>query len=385
MATPTAKRPLRPAKPRDGSDDAAAVRRPLAQASTLPPRYYTEPETYALEVERIFRREWLSIGRVDQVAKPGDFFCTEIFGEPLVAVRDGSQVRVLSRVCRHRGMAVVAGAGNTSSFQCPYHTWTYALDGRLVGAPEMRRAEDFDRAGIRLPEIRSEIWEGWIFVNFDDRAWPLAPALEPLMRAVAPYGLAQFRSTPPLVFDSPWNWKIMVDNFMESYHHLGIHADTLQYFYPASGTYAEDSDGPYAILRNPARPDVEIGTELPQVAGLTDDLQSLLFVAAVFPYHLFAVTPDLLTYYQIEPRTVDHFILRIFVCALPEALDDPARAAALESAREFVNRVHLQDIVACSGVQAGYRSTTARPGRYSHLEKALWQFHRWVLDRLESG
>ncbi len=383
MATPAAKRPLKTAARRRPADELAAVRRPLAQASTLPPRYYTDPEVYAREVERIFRREWLSIGRVDQLARSGDFFCVDIFDEPLVAVRDGDGVRVLSRVCRHRGMPVVEGAGNCENFRCPYHTWTYALDGRLLAAPEMRRVGEFDRAAIRLPEVRSEIWEGWIFINFDERAKPLASAIEPLARAVAPYGLARFRSTPPLVFDSPWNWKIMVDNFMESYHHIGVHADTLQLFYPASGTYAEDADGPYAILRNPSRDGIEIGTQLPHAGDLPRDLRSQLFVAAVFPYHLFAITPDLLTYYQIEPRTPERFILRIFACVLPEALENPAYAPAVDGARELVNSIHLQDIVACSGVQAGYRSTTARPGRYSHLEKALWQFHQYVLDRVE--
>jgi phenylpropionate dioxygenase-like ring-hydroxylating dioxygenase large terminal subunit len=383
MAAPHAKRSLKSSETRT-PEDLVAVRRPLAQASTLPPRCYTEPSIYAQEVERIFRREWISIGRVDRLARSGDFFCVEIFGEPLVAVRDGDQIRVLSRVCRHRGMPVADGAGNCGTFRCPYHTWTYALDGRLLAAPQMRRVEEFDREGIRLPEIRSEIWEGWIFVNFAQSAKALAPALQPLARAVAPYRLARFRSTPPLVFDSPWNWKIMVDNFMESYHHLGIHADTLQLFYPAGGTYAEDTDGPYAILRNPARDGVEIGTQLPQAAGLPDHLRTQLLVAAVFPFHLFAITPDLLTYFQIEPRTADRFVLRIFNCVLPEALENPAYAPALESAREFINRVQLQDIVACTGVQAGYRSATARPGRYSHLEKALWQFHRWLLDRIEA-
>jgi len=356
-----------------------AARQPLPRATTLPPRCYIDARWYAGEVERIFQREWLSVGRVEQVPRAGDYFTVEMLDEPLVVVRESrDHIRVLSRVCRHRGMPVVSGAGHRKSFQCPYHLWTYGLDGQLLGAPEMDRAEGFSKTQCRLPTFRTEVWEGWIFVNFDPHAPPLGPQIEPLRQAIAPYRVAELCGTPPLVFDSRWNWKIMVENFMESYHHMGPHAETLQPVVPAQGTYAEESDGPYAVLHNPAKDrSLPLGMLAP-IAGLSAAQQSEFVVCAVFPFHLFSVNPDSMVYYQIEPHSVEHFTLRIHVCVPPGA-DGPR----VEQLRGFLDTVHREDIVACSGVQAGMRSRFAQPGRYSHLEKALWQFHRFVLDRLQ--
>ena len=362
-------------------EEFAATRRPLPRASTLPPRCYTDPNFYAREVERIFRREWLSVGRVEQVAQAGDYFTVDLLDEPLVVVRDrNGTIRVMSRVCRHRSMPVVEGTGNRNAFQCPYHLWTYGLDGRLLGTPEMQYAEDFDKGGCRLPTLRTEIWEGWIFVNFEPEAAPLAPRLEPLRRVIASYRSAELRGTPPLVYDSRWNWKVMVENFMESYHHMGPHADTLQPYVPAAGTYAADSDGPYAILYNPGKDRTLPLGLMPPIAGLSNEQQMEFLVCAVFPFHLFAMNSDSMIYYQIEPHGVEHFTLHLFVCVPPAAAGDPA----VEQLRGFVDTVHQQDIIACSGVQAGLRSRLAAPGRYSHLEKALWQFHQFVVSRVTS-
>jgi phenylpropionate dioxygenase-like ring-hydroxylating dioxygenase large terminal subunit len=368
----------------DSIDEAevAATLRPLADASALAPRFYVDPQIYALETERIFADSWISIGRVDQVAKPGDYFVYELLGERIVAVRDhDGRVHVMSAICRHRGMPVAAGSGNANSFQCPYHRWTYALDGRLLRAPEMERTAGFDRSQCRLAQIRSEIWEGWIFVNLNSGAAPLAPQLEPLRRAIANYEIAGWRTAAPTLYDSPWNWKVMVDNFMESYHHAGIHADTLQPLAPAGGTYADDSDGPYAILHNPTKGGAPMPTALPVSAALTPGQLKEFVVVAIFPFHLFSIAPDSMQYYQLQPLAVDRLTLRIFNCLPPES-QLPEYAGTTEAIRDFVNSVHLQDIVACEGVQAGYRSRLARPSRYSHLEKALWQFHRYVAGRL---
>lgn len=351
----------------------------LARATTLPPRWYADAEIYRREVEQVFRREWLPVGRVDQVREPGDYFSADLLGEPLVVARDKQGVvRVLSRVCRHRWMPVVEGAGRRQSFQCPYHLWTYGLDGKLLGAPEMERVEGFDRAACRLPEFRAEIWEGWILVNLDGQAPPLAPRLESLGRALAPYRLSEMVASEPMTYDSRWNWKIMVDNFIESYHHIGPHADTLQPIVPGGGTWAEDVDGPYIVLHNPAKdPDQPLAL-LPEIPGLSAAQRSEFLVGAVFPLLLFAVNPDSLVWYQLEPHSVDHFTLRVWVCVPPGSVGDE-RVAQM---RMFVDAVHQQDIVACAGVQAGVSSRHAAPGRLSHLEKPIWQFDRWLRDRL---
>jgi phenylpropionate dioxygenase-like ring-hydroxylating dioxygenase large terminal subunit len=355
-----------------------AAAEPLARAHTLAPEAYTCGERYAREVESIFRRSWICFGREDWLAQPGDYFAFERFGEPLVAVRDeAGAVRVLSNVCRHRWHPVAEGRGNRRSLQCRYHLWSYGLDGRLLGAPGMERAEDFERARCRLPELRVERWRGWLFLSFDDRAAPLAPQLAGLDRLVAPYQPERMRSLAPLEYDSRWNWKVMIENFMESYHVPSIHPETLEPGFPGAVTWAEDSDGPWAVLHNPTRGGAPSPALFGVTPGLSDAQRADFLVCCAFPLHLFAANPDSAVWYEILPHAPEHFTLRVHCCVPQDAGD-----AEGEALRAFVDAVHREDTRACSGVQAGLRSRRAERGRLSHLEKALWQFHGWIGARL---
>lgn len=367
--------------PSRGAAEAAA--RPFARAETLPPRWYRDPGVFALEEERIFRRDWLCVGREDQLPEPGDYFAFELLGEPLVAVRDeAGALRVLSNVCRHRWMPVATGRGNRRSFQCPYHLWSYGLDGRLRGAPEMDRSEGFDRAACRLPELRVECFEGWIFASFDPQAAALGPRLEGLRRAIAPYRAAALRTAEPLEFEHDWDWKVMVENFLESYHHMGPHRDTLQPLVPAAGTFGAESDGPWAVLYNPTADGSPIPPLFPLTPGLSDEQRARFVVGAVFPFHLFSLQPDSMLWYHLEPRGPQRFRLRIYPCVPEAALADPAQRGNVDAFRAFADTIHRQDIEACQGVQAGLRSRLAEPGRLSHLELCVWQLHQYVRERL---
>src|ERR1700740_2329311 len=167
-------------QPRGASDDLAVlVREALAGSSdrveegrTLPPQAYSSEAFFQLEVERIFREEWLCVGHVSQIPEAGDYFTVELLNEPMVIVRGKDRVRALSSVCRHRWAPVASGSGNArGGFSCPFHRWSYGLDGHLIGAPLMDQAAAFDKKSCRLPEFRTEIVEdlGLIFVTFSDR------------------------------------------------------------------------------------------------------------------------------------------------------------------------------------------------------------------------
>ncbi len=366
----------------------AAAQEPLSRAATLPAEAFRSPAIYEREVERLFRGGWLCAGRLDQVPEPGDYRCLDLLGDKLMVVRDRADaVRVLSRVCRHRGAELVDGVGNTRSFQCPYHAWTFRLDGQLQGAPFMEEAEDFERASCRLPELRSEVWEGWIFVNPSGDAPSLAPQLAPLSALLARYHMGEMVSVPTAEFESPFGWKVLVDNFMEAYHHIATHRDTLESVYPARCASTPEPAGPYSLLAMP-RGDGDREREpgpfatLPRVGPLDPAEASQLLAGCVFPFHLFACSPEMLTWYQLFPERVDHFRLQIYSCFPRETLDTPVHAEAVAGLQELVRVVHHQDIAACEATWAGLGAPSYEAGRLAPLEGALWHFNQWWIDRM---
>ena len=162
---------------RDTSEDS------LTGAKTLPQRYFVSSEVFAKEAERIFARHWLCVGHQTQIARPGDYFLQEIGNESLIIVRDRKdKVRSFFNVCRHRGTRLCEQSHGQfhATIQCPYHAWTYTLEGALLGAPHMDAVADFDKAAHSLREVAVELWEGFIFVNLTEQPPPLAPVIAPL-------------------------------------------------------------------------------------------------------------------------------------------------------------------------------------------------------------
>jgi len=367
-------------------DALSGAGQPLERASTLPPEAYTDPAVYEREIDCILRKEWLCAGRVDQVREPGRYVTLDLLGDRLVIARDlAGDVRVLSRVCRHRAAELVSGAGRARAFRCPYHAWTYGLDGRLIGAPLMDRVEGFDKSTCGLPEIRSEVWQGWIFVNFDTGALPLGPRLQPLAALLENYRVSDMVAIETAVLDSPFNWKVLVDNFMEAYHHIAIHKETLEPIFPATLSRVLDNDGPYSVLVMPGReggPDAGDISHLPRHGTLDDWQRRSLVAAVVFPFHLFVPGADSLTWYQLFPKAPDCFTLRIHTCVPQATLDDPGCQEAIDELQEFTRLIHRQDIAACEAVWAGLTSRSVEAGRLSHLERSIWQFNQWWIARM---
>ena len=202
--------------------------RPSEQAWAMPAEFYTSPAFLEVETEEVLRREWMCVGHIGELRNPGDFFTTDLLGEELLVVRDTDGiVRILSNVCRHRGNRVAEGSGNARKFICQYHTWTYDTTGALKVAPMMRKQPRFDQSKCGLPEFVSEVWKGWLFVNLDGLAAPLAPRIEGLSDVIRNY----HQEDRYLVFmeEDVWhcNWKALFENFMEGYHLSATHLTTL--------------------------------------------------------------------------------------------------------------------------------------------------------------
>jgi nitrite reductase/ring-hydroxylating ferredoxin subunit len=208
----------------------------FAQAESLPPACYVDPEFFEFEKETLFYKEWLCVGRESWVKEPGDYFCSKHVGEPLVITRTKSgEVAAMSAVCQHRGMLVAEGRGHARGLVCPYHHWFYSLSGELVAAPEMDRTCNFEKSNHNLARLKVEIWQGFVFVNFDAGALPLAPRLRALDDVVANYDLANLDGPPaPEPNRYNWNWKVMFENNNDGYHANRLHHGPLHDPVPSS-------------------------------------------------------------------------------------------------------------------------------------------------------
>jgi len=378
------------------TDEIAAVREQPERSSWLPAKCYTDPAFYELEKERIFRRSWLSVGRVEQVANPGDYFSIELFGEPVIIVRDnGGTIRALSNVCPHRWMLLVGhdpastfpfkaeSCGNRSSFQCPYHLWSFDLEGKMVGAPGMEEAEDFDKKRWSLPQFPVELWGGFIFVNLDLEAEPLAPQLTALDPFVEAYQLDRLRMIEPLDYDCAWDWKISVEAFCESYHHIGLHQNILEEPLPGAMSEIEPSHGPFTLWWNPTADRSPLPTEFQPPAGLSERERCSAKLVTIFPNTMFFMTPEYTAFLQMFPDAHDHHRLRYVPLVHPNVDQHPEPEKFAENVRALLDAVHQQDMTGGRYIWAGAQSRLAPAGRRSHLETQIWQLHNWMLDQLE--
>ena len=362
---------------------------PVDEARLLPPVLYTSPEFYEFERRAIFRREWLCVGRADQLAEPGDFRCVTIAGEPLIAARDqDGELRVMSAVCRHRGMVLAEGSGNCRRFTCPYHHWSYGLDGRLLGAPAMDRAVGFDPAEHGLIELKTEIWQGFVMANFNPGAAPFGPTMAKIDAMLANYGLAatttlEGKTIPGLA----WNWKVMMENFNDPYHASRLHGP-LQTFAPSHMNDFldwDDDDGAIGRIQHFTDMDGSFNPTkrclLPVFANLTEDQRRRGGFVLIPPTLALAIVPDEVAYFIISPDGPGHITIHIGYCFESSALNDPMFEYLFEAAEAGVNNFNVQDIYADEMTQKGLNSHLAPRGRYSWQEETLVQFNRWLVKR----
>ena len=181
------------------------------------------------------------MGRSSQISEPGDYFTATLLGEePVIVVRNrDGRINVMSSICRHRAMCITAPAerpkhewfdpppecaGSTRNFRCPYHWWTYDLDGRLIGAPEMHQRPGFVRTEISLPQLAVEEWQGFVFCSLAADPVPLSPRLAAFDEMLANHCLDEMVTTEPERLEMPFNWKVFAENFMDAYHSLRLHA-----------------------------------------------------------------------------------------------------------------------------------------------------------------
>ena len=282
-------------------DDFARLLRPLERAESLPAYYYHSDDILARETKEIFLKEWMCVGRSDEVPEPGDYFTLKLLGEPLVVCRDhNGDIQVFSTVCRHRGALIVEGRGNRRNFTCPFHGWMYSLSGELRGAPHMRNTEEFDRKQCSLPRLRTEIWEGFLFINFDPDVEPLAPRLVGVQERFRNYRMSELRSAAEaMTFYNECNWKLAVEQGIDMYHVAATHPE-VEHFYRIPETFGEeDPNGHWTTSFTPCvKPHPYISgtaaetSPFPAIEGLSNFEISSFNLLLVFPNSLIAPVPD---------------------------------------------------------------------------------------------
>ena len=195
-------------------------------ALTLPAAYYIDAEFFRREMDGLFGQMWICAGRTEQVERPGQFFVRDVLGESIVITRAPSgHVNAFYNVCRHRGTRLCEEASGRfqETLQCPYHAWTYALDGRLVGAPHMDKVEGFEKADHSLNSVALGLWEGFIFLNLGKNPTPLEKAFAPLAGKFTHWNLPNLRSARRIEYDVNANWKLIFENYSECYHCPLVH------------------------------------------------------------------------------------------------------------------------------------------------------------------
>jgi choline monooxygenase len=337
----------------------------LARATTIPSRWYLDPPFLDLERERVFARTWQPVAFAKTVAEPGTFAAAEIAGEPVVVARARDGVlRAFSNVCRHRASIIASGSGKSATLRCPYHGWTYALDGKLLACPEFEGVEDWETSSVRLPEYRVETWGPYVFVNQDALAPPLPQVFGDIPGQIAKIGCAvdrlEFSQRRDYVIDC--NWKVYIDNYLEGYHlpaaHPGLFRE-LDY-----SQYRVDTFRYYSSQHAPIRPP---RANQPERRYSSDGLNALYYW--LFPNFMLNVYPDNLSSNIIVPLAPDK-TLTIF-----EWFGYPGTAVRGETIA-FSDEIQQEDIRICEQVQKGLRSRSYDTGRFSlKRENGVHHFH----------
>ena len=354
-------------------------RLPATEARSMPPAYYTSEAFLALEREEIFRKEWVGLGHIAEISKPGDYFVTELVGESLLVVHglDG-KIRVLSNVCRHRANLVAKGMGNQRRFVCSYHAWTYSTTGDLAAAPLMENSPAFDKAKCGLPEFATEVWQDFIFVNLDGKAAALAPRLESFLPNIKNYHHEGRHRQ--FVAEDTWktNWKCLVENFMEGYHLSVAHAKTLHPMTPTSlckkmpapeGMTAYTSGyHPSFPPRGPFHPD------------LTAQEQRYSVLFSVFPNCMVSIVPNVTLYLLVRPIDADTVGVKWGIAG---NIDDPNHPDVIRY-RDLCFAFNAEDKEQLEGVQQGLKTRSFKSGPLApaDFEGTIWDFYQYMASKL---
>ena len=371
------------------SPDAAAqlkanVAVPFNQAHAMPKAVYTSEEFAAQEVEQIFSKEWFCVGRATALANPGDYVTLELAGQPIMVIRDREgTLRAQSNVCLHRMSILLKGTGNVKGIVCPYHGWSYNTDGSLRAAPAMKQNEGFCKEDYRLPQIRCKEWLGWVMITLNPDAQSPGEKLTDAEGLIADYRMENYIENFNEQFIWNTNWKVLAENFMESYHLPVCHAKTIgglskldeMICPPGLPTFNY-----HTILKDDT---LKIALAHPANTRMEGDRRRTTYLLAIYPSLLITLTPGYFWYLSLHPHGAGQ-VRVIFGGGLsPEFANDPDAQGHFKQLKALLDDVNVEDKGCTERVYRGLCSDMAKPGHLSHLERPNFDFATYIASMLK--
>jgi choline monooxygenase len=341
---------------------------PLEEAHTIPAAWYVDERIARIEHEQVFGNNWIAVGRTDQVAAPGQFFTFDLDGEPLIVVRGADhELRAFYNVCRHHAAALTTAPGGVArQLRCPYHGWTYGLDGSLKGTPEFAGVCNFDRSANGLVPIQVSIWENFIFVNLNEEPPTLQSFLGDLAQRLAPLAVSSLHFFARKSYTLACNWKVYVDNYLDGgYHVPHLHKalnSVLDYT-----EYTIENGTHYSLQSSPmvASQDASVGQTR------TGDRAYYYWLYPNFMINIYEGVMDTNLVLPLAPDKCLVLFDFFFADAGPEREQYNTESVAVS------DRVQAEDVGICESVQRGLRSRAYVAGRLSvRRETGEHLFHR---------
>ncbi len=377
--------------PKDHSDPIADLRRntsvPFEQARAMPTSVYTSEDFVEAELKHVFRKDWYCVGRADALSKTGDYVTAELAGQPIAVLRDADhQLRAMSNVCLHRMSTLLQGRGNAKTIVCPYHAWTYNLDGKLRGAPAMTQNDAFCKDHYRLPQVRCEEWLGWVFVCLDPDAEPVSVQLAEVADMIAAYDMTNYSESfyEEHVWDT--NWKVLAENFMESYHLPVCHAGTI-------GGLSKLED----MVCPPGRPAFNYHTILKDESlriamahptkndRLKGEERRTTYLLALYPSLMITLTPGYFWYISLHPKGPGQVHIRFGGGMSNDFAEDTDISENFTQLKTLLDEVNVEDRGCTEKVFNGLCSDAATPGHLSHLERPNYDFAQYLMGKIAAG
>lgn len=362
----------------------ANVAVPFEQAHAMPKSVYTSEEFAEKEVDQIFRNEWFCAGRASQLAKPGDYVTLELAGQPIMVIRDlEGKLRAQSNVCLHRMSTLLKERGNAKVIVCPYHGWSYNADGTLRNAPAMKKNEGFCKEHYKLPQVRCEEWLGWIMVTLNPDAQSTAEKFKDVQGLIEDFGMEGYVQT--FQENHVWNtnWKVLAENFMESYHLPVCHVGTIGGLSKLDEMVCppgEPTFNYHTILKDDT---LKIALAHPNNTRMKGDRRRTTFLLAVYPSLLVTLTPGYFWYLSLHPHGAGQVRIIFGGGMSPDYVNDPDAQKHFGQLKTLLDEVNVEDRGCTERVYRGLNSDLAVPGHLSHLERPNYDFATYIASMLK--